>query len=380
MTKDAFIRLCERIGSGQSSKEDLEVYMRLLDSASEAGWKEEIMGDREESRRALKSSIDAVIRSRHVPAKVIRFRRWAATAAVLLVCVAGIWYYQASRQVSPSIAKTKALPDIPAPNGSRTVLTLAGGRQVFLDSVGNGQLAVQAGTKIEKSGKGQIAYMAAGAAGEAAVTYNTLSTGRGGQARLVLPDGSKVWLNAASSVRFPTAFDGMKRVVEMTGEAYFEIARNPEQPFTVKTGGTKVDVLGTEFNVMAYSDEISLQTTLLQGAVKVVNNAAARTLRPGQQAMIDKGTGGLSLAPEVDTDAVLAWKNGNFEFNGQDIQAVMRQVARWYDVEVVYQGAPRPGHFYGVVSRTGNLSDVLQIFKQANIHYTIEGKRLTIQP
>jgi ferric-dicitrate binding protein FerR (iron transport regulator) len=271
--------------------------------------------------------------------------------------------------------------DIPAPTGSRTTLTLAGGQKITLDSVAAGMLAQQGAATVAKAGGSALSYRVAAKEDQAIpIMYNTLTTARGGQTQVTLADGSKVWLNAASSLRFPTTFSGSDRSVELTGEAYFEIAPRPDRPFIVRVNGTAVEVLGTRFDIMAYTDEEKQQTTLLEGAVRVSRGSTGRLLRPGQQAVLDTAVGTVTVKSDVDEEAVLAWKNGYFEFDGLDIQAVMRQVSRWYNVRIVYQGAPPAGHFFGVVNRTSNVSDVLKIFQQANIHYTISKDQITVLP
>jgi transmembrane sensor len=314
-------------------------------------------------------------------------RRWpriAAAAGILALAGIGAWWFQQTRQRPAIVIQAKA--DIPAPTGSRTTLTLGNGRQIVLDSVGAGTLTREGGATVAKQGSAGLSYKAvpdkaiAGNNTPMIVLYNTLTTARGGQTQVKLADGSRVWLNTASSLKFPTVFTGANRGVDLTGEAYFEIAPHPNQPFIVRVNGSRVEVLGTHFNIMAYTDEEDQQTTLLEGAVKVSKASASRILQPGQQAVLDNRKSTLSINKDVDAEEVLAWKNGLFEFNGLDIQGVLRQVSRWYDVNVVFAGLPPSGHFSGVVSRTSNVSDVLRIFEQANIHYTISGNQITILP
>jgi ferric-dicitrate binding protein FerR (iron transport regulator) len=262
------------------------------------------------------------------------------------------------------------------PGGNRALLTLANGSSIVLDSAADGILAQQGNTRIKKLNGGQIVYSVPGMKPEA-VFYNVLTTPRGGQYRLALPDGSQVWLNAASSIRYPTAFTGRERRVEITGEAYFEIAKNPQMPFYVKVNDMQVEVLGTHFNVMAYANEDAVRTTLLEGSVKVNRGSSTVFLKPGQQSALGE-KGAVSVIDGADTEEAVAWKNGLFEFDNVSIETVLRQISRWYDVDVQYEGNTMPSHFGGQISRYSNLSQVLKILELSGIHFRIEGKRLIV--
>jgi ferric-dicitrate binding protein FerR (iron transport regulator) len=214
--------------------------------------------------------------------------------------------------------------------------------------------------------------------------YNTVSTRRGGQFQVVLPDGSKVWLNTVSSLRFPTAFTGTERVVELTGEAYFEVEKNAAQPFRVhvSTAGDKgmdVRVLGTQFNVMAYENEAEIRTTLLEGAVKVMQGDKGKVLAPGQQAKLNR-LGGLVLDENADVELAMAWKNGFTSFKSADIRSIMRQVERWYDIDVAYEGDVPDRTFSGGISRDANLSELIRLLEVSKIHFRMDGRRLTVTP
>ena len=323
----------------------------------------------------------ATAQSGSVPVIPLR-RRWprlVAAAGILALAGIGAWWIIQTR-LRPAI-NIRAKADISAPAGSRTTLTLGNGKQIALDSVPAGSLAMQGGAAVAKRDSAALSYKAITETnGRAPVLYNTLTTARGGQTQVTLADGSRVWLNTASSLKFPTVFTGAERVVDLTGEAYFEITPHPGRPFIVYVNGSRVEVLGTHFNIMAYSDEEDQQTTLLEGAVRVSKGSASHILQPGQQAVLDNRKSTLSINKDVDVEEVLAWKNGLFEFNSLDIQAVLRQVSRWYNVNVVFAGLPPSGHFSGIVSRTSNVSDVLRILEQANIHYTLSGNQITVLP
>jgi ferric-dicitrate binding protein FerR (iron transport regulator) len=281
-----------------------------------------------------------------------------------------------------------------APGGNKAMLTLANGSTIVLDSAQDGTLAQQGTTKIIKLDGGALAYRAAtdskGQATDQAIGqtgYNTIATPRGGQYRIILPDGSKVWLNAASSLRFPAAFTGGERTVELKGEAYFEIAKNAEKPFHVRvpaggTGGEDMDVevLGTSFNVMAYANEEKIHTTLLEGKVKVKQGVLAENLSPGRQATVDQTTHAMEVT-EGNIDQAVAWKDGLFRFKETDIRELMRQVERWYDVEVVYRTTRGDQDFTGVVSRDKNVSTLLQMLElTGTVHFRIEGKKIIVLP
>lgn len=321
-------------------------------------------------------------------------RRWMMAAAVVLLLGVGMWLLagrHASSGIvsSPAIRETKPI-DVPAPNGNNAILTLADGSTVVLDSVKNGELARQGDAQVSKANAGRLVYntldQASNTPGQApvAIVYNTVSTRRGGQFQIVLPDGSKVWLNTVSSLRFPTAFTGTERVVELKGEAYFEVAKNAAQPFVVHVStaedkGMDVRVLGTQFNVMAYDNEAEIRTTLLEGAVKVMKGDKSRVLAPGEQAKVDK-QGGLTLDAKADVDLAMAWKNGFTSFKSADIRSIMRQVERWYDIDVVYEGNVPERTFSGGISRDANLSELIRLLEVSKIHFKIEGRKLIVTP
>lgn len=311
----------------------------------------------------------------NAPVKKFTWKRMAAAAAILLAT--GLSTYFVFRSTTAPVTSTNvtAKNDIP-PGKSGAILTLANGEQIVLDSVGNGVLAIQGKTKLI-SDNGQIRYE--GQEGESTTElYNTITTPRGRQFTLLLADGTKVWLNAASSLRYPATFSAITRKVEVTGEAYFEVAKS-KIPFVVDARGTAVQVLGTHFNINAYEDEASIQTTLLEGSVKVSKDGRTRTLEPGQQSQIGADAN-IRVLDEVNTDVVLAWKNGYFSFDQADLFAVMRQISRWYDVDVVYEGNMPDRRFGGEISRNTNASEVLQILEESNIHFKIMDRKIVVLP
>ncbi len=262
------------------------------------------------------------------------------------------------------------------PGGNKAVLTLADGSTIVLDDAPNGTLTQQGNTKVLKF-NGKLAYNLMNE-DRNKILYNTITTPRGGQYQIELPDGSEVWLNSASSLYFPTAFFGKERRVEVTGEAYFEVAKNASRPFIVKVNGAEVRVLGTHFNVMAYNDEVALKTTLLEGKVKFVNGSINSILKPGQQSQLAKS--GQVVVSDVDVEEVVAWKNGIFDFEGVDIQSVTRQLSRWYDVEIVYT-KKIDDLFYAKIPRNTKLTDVFKALQlTGKVRFAIEGKKIIVMP
>jgi len=317
------------------------------------------------------------------------WKKWAVAAALLLV--AGKLVITLTKH--PAAPATAAIPppavvlnDKPAGTQNAT-LTLGDGTKITLDSAANGRLAQQGSTRIIKL-NGQIAYTNNGKGVNNETLWNTISTARGNQYMLILSDGTKVWLNAASSMRFPAAFKDKERKVEVTGEAYFEIAKDAAKPFKVITGGGEVLVLGTHFNVNAYADEAAVKTTLLEGSVAIQKDNARLVLAPGQQARFHRsattgatpGNTTIAVLKDIDAGHETAWKDGFFWFENTDIRTLMRQVARWYDVQVEFKGAISDDGFSGKVSRSVPLSKLLKVLEQSGIHSTIEGNNITITP
>jgi transmembrane sensor len=264
------------------------------------------------------------------------------------------------------------------PGGNRAVLTLANGSVIVLDSAQNGVIAEQGSTRVSKTASGIVRYdIPEQMHGQ--TEYNKLTTPRGGQYQLFLPDGTAVWLNAASSIEYPTAFTGSTREVRITGEAYFEVAHNAAMPFIVKTAGEEVRVLGTHFNINAYEDENSVKTTLLEGSISLKTDHSSVLLKPGEQARLEKN-GTVEVAEDNDLEQVLAWKNGLFKLSSAELPDVLRQVSRWYDVTVVFEGGVPAGHLTGKVSRNLNLSEIVKLLEYSGFKIIIDGKNLIVKP
>jgi ferric-dicitrate binding protein FerR (iron transport regulator) len=354
-----------------------------------AFWKNRLKGGAQQITGAAIDANDTnvVEISEHArPVHRVHFlRKWGwAAASIILALSLGVYLLTTNtKRTLPPANVVQAADITPGKNGA--VLTLADGSQVVLDSLGNGVVASQNGAQVVLKG-GTLAYDPNGSAnGE--VAYNTMSTPRGRQFQVTLPDGTKVWLNAASSLRYPTAFTGTERKVTVTGEAYFEVAHNAHMPFVVNVNDKEeVRVLGTHFNINAYENEKAIYTTLLQGSVKVQSfpaqpgaNSQSAMLKPGEQAILSQTSQKSQVIP-VQTDEVIAWKNGLFNFEGASLGEIMRQLERWYDIEVSYEKGIPDVEFEGKMTRDVPLSDLLSMLERSDIHFRVEGRKLIVLP
>lgn len=309
--------------------------------------------------------------------KTIVHKRWLyAIAASVILFMGGVWMY------TLIVQERNGYPEIVTdvlPGGNKAILTLEDGTVIDLNNVAKGVIKNENGLSINKTSEGEIVYTKTSLAGIDRTTYNILSTPRGGEYKVQLPDGSWVWLNAASSLKYPTVFNANSRTVELNGEAYFEIAKDKNKPFVVKLSDeSKVNVLGTHFNIMSYDSEKTKQITLLEGSVKITLENHSLKLEPGQQAKIN--TGEIGLVPTPDLEEVIGWKEGEFVFHDADIQTIMRQVERWYDVEVKYEGTISQ-YFNATISRNVPVSRLLQILEKTDkIHFKIENKTIYVLP
>ncbi|HEX6430467.1 MAG TPA: FecR domain-containing protein [Niastella sp.] len=390
--------LAEKFLAGTVTAEEQQQLHQLYDKWIDD---EETVVSATEQTEMLRLEILQLIKDRiNGQKKIIPFykrKSWRLIAAASIVIVAGVllfYYIQPASQKNELASKETDLPTNQSPvvpGKDRAILTLANGTVIDLDSAGAGLLAQQGNTSIiNKDGK--IIYDPR-SMGRGETIYNTISTPRGGQYQLVLPDGTKVWLNATSAIKFPVAFAGNSRTVELTGEAYFEVAKNPAWPFFVKVKNVEVKVLGTHFNIMAYSEEEAIKTTLLEGSVIVKSEvvpidigkkseATAQNsviLKPGQQAVLSGANSPLTIDHSPDLEEAVSWKNGKFHFNNADIKVIMRQIARWYDVEVEYQHISSETQLGGVVSRKEDLRQLLNYFEIAGkVRFTIEGRKIIV--
>lgn len=296
--------------------------------------------------------------------------RLAWAAAAVLVASFFIWRTNIDQPAQSSAAPVEILP-----GGTKATLTLADGKVISLDGVANGNIAAEGNVQVIKM-DGTLQYNASNDDDE--VTYNTVQTPRGGKYQLVLSDGSIVWLNAASSLRFPVAFKDMERMVELKGEAYFEVKKGLK-PFKVSLqNGSEIEVKGTAFNVNAYHDEDMLKATLIEGKINFLMQGKTQALVPGQQIRVDNKSLGFQLVDDVATDEEIAWKNDLFIFKGMDVKSIMREISRWYDIDVEYRGKLNPETFSGIVSRKTNLSQVLKIMEEGGVRFEIEGRTIVV--
>lgn len=335
----------------------------------------------EASRKIFKAIHEKIrLDSKPVKRRVIPFRRIAIAASVIgLLFISAFLVFNkvGKKEIVNGGVNNQRFKDDVAPGGDKAILTLADGSTVVLDDAQNGTLAQQGSSKVIKLG-GKLVYDPANKNSKE-IVYNTITTPNGGQYQLELPDGSLVWLNATSSIHFPTSFAGKERRVEITGEAYFEIAKNRDMPFIVTVNNAEVQVLGTHFNVNAYNDEENVKTTLLEGSVKFVSGDNINMLKPGQQSQLTNN-GLIKLVSNVDVEEVVAWKNGMFDFENAGIETVMRQLARWYDVEIEYNGKT-DDLFIAEMRRNIKLSDALKALElTGKVKFDIQGKKIIVMP
>jgi transmembrane sensor len=303
---------------------------------------------------------------------------WRLSAAAVLVILGfGAFYtFKSDTNRQKNAVVKAAVKDLP-PGGNRALLTLADGSTIILDSAANGLLATQGSTRISKKENGQLVYNSLKKDNNQSLNQlNILSTPKGGQYQIILPDGSKVWLNSSSSIKYPAAFAENERKVQVTGEVYFEVKKDKSKPFRVTFGDTELEVLGTSFNVMAYKDDSTSKTTLVEGSVSLTNNHINKKLKPGQQASV--GSSGKIVTHEADIEEAVAWKKGLFYFRNAGIQQVMKKAARWYDIEIKYEGTIPVRQFTGKVSMDVNISELLQMLNYAGVKCRIQDKKIII--
>ncbi|WP_316837349.1 FecR family protein [Pedobacter nutrimenti] len=326
--------------------------------------------------------------------KKISWYRYAAAAAVLFLIGATLFYYNSHHVILNSFQNSGLVKNTIKAGQNKATLTLANGKVINLDSTTNGEIAEQTGITITKTEKGQLVYNVTESAkkektASAKIAYNTITTPRGGQYQINLPDGSKIWLNASSSLKYPTLFSKNERKVELSGEAYFEVAKmtfkeaghkNVRMPFIVVTSKQQVEVLGTHFNINSYEDEAITKTTLLEGAVRVSQVGSRKTvnLLPGLQSVLNNNN--LSTRA-VDTDEAVAWKNGYFQFNESDLGSIMRQLSRWYNIEIIFKDNKKADElFHFKASRNLELNEMVKIFELNGIKLKIERRTLIVEP
>jgi ferric-dicitrate binding protein FerR (iron transport regulator) len=382
MTRKEYNSLYEKYIAGKCSEDELVELENYQDSLilKEQVWDNTIMGDSEEIKQSIQIDLSNSIQEYNRIRK-FKTRAWqSAAAAVLIIISTSIYYFQGSPEQVLVNTETPRFKNDVAPGNNKAVLTLDDGSKIDLDDAKTGILASESNVDIKKTGDGKLEY-AASAQDAKIIKYNILSTPMGGEYQLVLPDGSKVWLNSGSTLRFPTSFVGTERIVELKGEAYFDITKNSKMPFLVRTNNAMdIKVLGTQFNIMAYDDEKNINTTLIEGSVEVLKGLGKTMLKPGQEAVLNKGSGNIKVSI-ADLEQAIAWKNGYFIFSNENIESIMRKVSRWYNVDVIYQGNLSNKDFVGTISRNKNVSELLKMLELTGaVHFNIDGRRITVMP
>ena len=306
--------------------------------------------------------------------KLFNWKKIAVAASILIAVGIGTFVVFQKGDEAPVVVVSKQVND-KAPGKTGAILTLADGSKIVLDSLGNGLVANQNNTTVSKK-NGALVYKSGN---NSELVYNTMTTPRARQYNLELSDGTKVWLNASSSLTFPTSFASNERKVILTGEAYFEVAKDKKRPFRVSVNEMQVNVLGTHFNINAYDDEATINTTLLEGSVLLSEKSQKVLLKPGEQAQKQK-KGTIVVNNKVNIDKVMGWKNGVFYFENADLQTVLREISRWYDVDVVFEKGIPVRTFEGEIQRNLKLSQVLKILEKNKVHFKIDGNVLRVQP
>lgn len=336
---------------------------------------------RKRLRQLLRQKIDAFpikIRGKKSRRKIFSIKRLSA-ASIILIAIAGAFYFALLKPHIKTVAvkkyKTEDKVNEILPGHQGATLQLSDGTVIVLDSAKNGTLAMQGNIQVVKE-NGQIFYKG----NNGSILYNNISTAKGRQWSVMLPDGSKVWLNAESSIHYPLSFTGKERVVDITGEAYFEVEHNAKMPFKVNAGGSEIEVLGTHFNINSYKDEPAMRTTLIEGSIRMTNGISKKIIQPGQQASILNNSSEINVAA-VDVQNSMAWKNGYFSFHNADLKMVMRELARWYDIEIVYGKHVPRFEFEGDIDMSLKLSAVLRILEKTGVNFKIEkNNQLIILP
>lgn len=374
-----------------SEQEMEELWATLKDPSRETDWNQWIgevwnnenirnLADAETKAR-VQTRLNALLQEVSIPRqRTIGRRVWWAAAAVVIT--GGLVAYFAWDRITPADNRTlvagtdmRFKNDV-NPGADRAILKLADGSTIVLDSAASGVLYQQNNVRVVMLDNGELSYEVINA-GTGEVSFNTMSTPRGGQFKLRLPDGSNVWLNAASSITYPVVFTGKERRVSITGEAYFEVSKDPARRFYVDTKGATVSVLGTHFDINAYEEDSHVKTTLLEGSVEISNGDQSDILKPGEQALL-KSEGKIVVLADVDTEEVIAWKNGYFQFADADMEEVMNQIERWYDVDVSYEGRIPERSFSGGIQRTLPLSRVLKILEENEVKFEIDGRNIKV--
>lgn len=376
MTKSEYVQLYEKYHAGKCTEAEKRLFESYSDefSLNASLWDTEVLGDEKAVNERMYKRLQAAI-DRKPKLKLMTWIRFSAAAALLLI---SSWFVYDNIIHAPAALENQVAAVI-SPGTNKAFLTLADGSTILLDEASNGLVANQGKTKITRNKSGQIVYhvAAAGTATYGKQLSNRISTPRGAEAQILLPDGTKVWLNAESSIKFPTAFTGNTREVELSGEVYMEVAENKKSPFLALVGGTVVEVLGTHFNINAYGTQAGITTTLLEGSVKLKANGHEAMLKPGQE-----GVTTASGEPKVraaNLEDAVAWKNGLFVFQNESIYSIMHEVSRWYNVDVEYVGSMKGKEFEAKMDRSENITELLKNMElTGTIQFKIKGRRVIV--
>ncbi len=379
LTKEAYMALYEKYIAGKCSPDELRLLESYRDTfeLQEMSWDEVKMGNKADVKKRIHGKLEKEIgglRRNNPKTTIYIWSRYIAAAVLLIITLV---YLGMQNNIIPGIGMTQIDSPI-VPGGNKALLTMEDGTHIALDQAGIGDVANHGLVRVHKPEDGRLDYQQLEGANFEKAIYHTLSTPRGGQYQLNLSDGTKVWLNAASSIRFPTTFTESERVVEIVGEVYFEVQKQTDKPFVVVANDQRISVLGTSFNVKAYPDEGTVETALLEGKVMVNIRDRGYALIPGQQTIFDKENGRVQITPFVIEEAI-AWQSGYFIFGAEHIESVMRKIARWYDVEVIYEGNMEGKFFSGTMSRYEQVEDVLDMLTlTGTVKFKIEGRRIFV--
>jgi transmembrane sensor len=378
MTQAEYLSLYEKYIAGEATPDEIkEVLLYRDEFEMYVAVKDDEANEYSETKGRILNKLNKST-GQPVIVKLQRIKWWSSAAAILIFGTAGLLFLKNNQTVKPlkNTKTTIAVHDV-APGSNKAILTLASGKVISLNDIANGIISKQRDLTVKKQNGGIVEYVASAEDKDENPVTNSISTPRGGQYQLVLSDGTKVWLNAASSLKFPSFFAGRNRTVELTGEAYFEVAKNKKMPFIVKFNDANIEVLGTHFDIKAYDDE-DTKATLAEGSIKISKNSQQKILVPGQQVVVSKVADNLEVSP-ANMDEALAWKNGYFIFHDASIQSIMKTAARWYDVDVAYDADIRNKKFGGRVSKYKNISELLKNMElTGTIHFKIEGRRITV--
>lgn len=404
LNKQEFLKLLDKYLNHTATEDEIRMLMSYYQSFQDADeWHEEELGSSTALEMKMLDRLKASL-NENEPTNVypLRRRRWSHVAAAAAVVVgllsATTWLISNYDRQNQTAADVDLTDQINIPSGNKVTLTLNTGQIIVLDSVGNGVVA-HAGNMLIRKKDSVLTYESSAVNNDAyasPVAYHTITVAKGSQYQLILPDKSRVWLNTASSLRFPSAFDATERKVEVSGEAYFEVTKDKNKPFRVDilaahTTGSKratVEVLGTQFNINAYDDEEMMKTTLLEGSVKIITDGddkdaatGSHILTPGQQALLVNRNMEKSRLKiqSANIEEVMAWRSSLFNFNNADIETIMREIARWYNVEVVYEQKSGRRNFSGKINRNMRLANVLKILEQSNIHFKVKGNTVIVR-